>query len=116
MSTLLELRDVRARYGPITALHGVTLSVEEGTTNLGFLKDESKKLVAAGKKAIDIVGFPKDTDAANALKTGKVDAYFADSPVAVYYHIQDPSTFGVQVQPINPIPVGMAFRKTLMPA
>ena len=30
MSTLLELRDVRARYGPITALHGVTLSVEEG--------------------------------------------------------------------------------------
>ena len=30
--------------------------------------------------------------------------------VAVYYHIQDPSTFGVQVQPINPIPVGMAFR------
>jgi branched-chain amino acid transport system ATP-binding protein len=27
---LLELRDVRARYGPITALHGVTLTVDEG--------------------------------------------------------------------------------------
>src|SRR5205085_4516045 len=27
---LLELRDVRARYGPITALHGVSLSVDEG--------------------------------------------------------------------------------------
>ena len=45
------------------------------------------------------------------MKTNKVDAYFADSPVAVYYHIQDPQTFAVQVQPINPIPVGMAFRK-----
>src|SRR5712691_12891747 len=27
---LLELREVRARYGPITALHGLSLSVDEG--------------------------------------------------------------------------------------
>ena len=27
---LLELREVRARYGPITALHGVSLTVDEG--------------------------------------------------------------------------------------
>ena len=27
---LLELRDVEARYGPVKALHGVTLSVDEG--------------------------------------------------------------------------------------
>jgi branched-chain amino acid transport system ATP-binding protein len=27
---LLELRDVHARYGPVRALHGVTLTVEEG--------------------------------------------------------------------------------------
>jgi branched-chain amino acid transport system ATP-binding protein len=30
MSALLELREVEARYGPIKALHGVTLTVEEG--------------------------------------------------------------------------------------
>ena len=30
MAALLELDDVRARYGPIQALHGVSLSVEEG--------------------------------------------------------------------------------------
>ncbi len=30
MAALLELADVDARYGPIQALHGVTLSVEEG--------------------------------------------------------------------------------------
>ena len=30
MSALLELEDVHARYGPVEALHGVSLSVEEG--------------------------------------------------------------------------------------
>ena len=27
---LLELEDVTARYGPVTALHGISLSVDEG--------------------------------------------------------------------------------------
>ena len=27
---LLELRDVEARYGPVKALHGVSLTVDEG--------------------------------------------------------------------------------------
>jgi branched-chain amino acid transport system ATP-binding protein len=30
MAALLELRDVEARYGPVKALHGVTLTVDEG--------------------------------------------------------------------------------------
>ncbi len=30
MTALLELRDVEARYGPVQALHGVSLAVEEG--------------------------------------------------------------------------------------
>jgi branched-chain amino acid transport system ATP-binding protein len=30
VSALLELRDVEARYGPVQALHGVSLDVEEG--------------------------------------------------------------------------------------
>jgi branched-chain amino acid transport system ATP-binding protein len=31
VTALLELRDVEARYGPVQALHGVTLEVEEGS-------------------------------------------------------------------------------------
>jgi branched-chain amino acid transport system ATP-binding protein len=31
VTALLELRDVEARYGPVQALHGVTLDVEEGS-------------------------------------------------------------------------------------
>jgi polar amino acid transport system substrate-binding protein len=94
----------------LASLSGLAVSVEVGTTNAGFLQNESKKLEAAGKKAITIVTFPKDTDAANALKTGKVDAYFGDSPVVAYY-IKKDSSFAFAGQPINPIPVGIALRK-----
>ena len=31
MTPLLELQDVEARYGPVHALHGISLAVEEGT-------------------------------------------------------------------------------------
>jgi polar amino acid transport system substrate-binding protein len=94
----------------LASLSGLSVSVEVGTTNAGFLQNESKKLQAANKKAITMVTFPKDTDAANALKTGKVDAYFGDSPVVAYY-IKKDSSFAFAGQPINPIPVGIALRK-----
>ena len=94
----------------LAALSGKRVSVESGTTNRDFLAAASTKLVKAGKKAITIVTFPKDTDAASALKTGRVDAYFGDSPVAVYYANRDHS-FEVGGSPINPLSIGIAIRK-----
>ena len=91
-------------------LSGKSVSVESGTTNRDFLAAESKKLTKAGKKAINIKTFPKDTDAASALKAGRVDAYFGDSPVVVYYALKDKS-FAVGGSPVNPIPIGIAIRK-----
>lgn len=87
-----------------------TVSVEVGTTNKVFLDEASAALKKKGKPTIKIATFPHDTDAANALKTGRVDAYFGDSPVVAYY-IQRDSTFGFAGSPVNPIPVGMAIRK-----
>src|SRR5947209_19606267 len=66
-------------------LSGKSVSVESGTTNRDFLAAQSAKLAKAGKKGISIKTFPKDNDAAAALKAGKVDAYFGDSPVVVHY-------------------------------
>ena len=94
----------------MTSLAGKSVSVEVGTTNKDYLDVQSKKLKAQGKKPIDVVTFPKDTDAANALKTGKVDAYFGDSPVVAYY-IKKDSSFAFGGSPINPIPVGIAINK-----
>jgi polar amino acid transport system substrate-binding protein len=96
-----------ANISDLQSLAGRTVSVEVGTTNKDFLDAANKKL----SKKMDIVTFPKDTDAANALKTGKVDAYFGDSPVVAYYIQQDPSSFAFAGSPINPIPVGIAVRK-----
>ena len=94
----------------LASLSGKTVSVESGTTNRDFLAAESAKLVKAGKKAINIKTFPKDTDAASALKAGRVDAYFGDSPVVAYY-IQKDKAFAFGGAPINPILVGIAIRK-----
>ncbi len=96
----------------IPSLAGKSASVEVGTTNKDFLDQQSKTLEGQGKKAIDVVTFPKDTDAANALKTGKVDAYFGDAPVVAYYIQKDPASFTFGGSPINPIPVGIAIRKS----
>lgn len=96
----------------IDSLAGKRASVETGTTNKDYLDAQSKKLTAAGKKGITVVTFPKDTDAANALRTGRVDAYFGDAPVVAYYIEQTPNAFSLGGNPVNPIPIGMAIRKS----
>jgi polar amino acid transport system substrate-binding protein len=95
----------------LASLAGKRASVETGTTNKDFLDAQSKTLQSQGKKAIKVVPFPKDTDAANALKTGKVDAYFGDAPVVAYYIEKDPKSFAIGGTPVNPISIGIAIRK-----
>ena len=94
----------------LSDLSGKRVSVEVGTTNKQFLDKESARLKRQGKAKIDVVTFPKDTDAAAALKTGRVDAYFGDSPVVAYY-IERDTSFAFAGSPVNPIPVGIALRK-----
>lgn len=94
----------------IADLAGKSVSVQVGTTNKDFLTAQSKKLQKAGRKPIKIVNFPRDTDAAAALATRKVDAYFGDSPVVAYY-IGKSTAFAFAGQSVNPIPVGIALRK-----
>ena len=98
----------------VTSLSGKVASVEVGTTNKDFLDAQNKKLKAEGKKEFTIRTFPKDTDAAAALKAGRVDAYFADTPVVILYVNKDPSSFQLAKNPtvVNPIPVGVALRKS----
>ncbi len=94
----------------LSDLSGKTVAVESGTTNRDFLAAQSAKLKKAGKGTISIKTFPKDTDAAAALKAGRVDAYFGDAPVAALYAAQDKS-LTVAGSPISPIPIGIATRK-----
>jgi polar amino acid transport system substrate-binding protein len=95
----------------IDSLAGKSASVETGTTNKDFLDAQSKRLTSQGKKAIKVVTFPKDTDAANALRTGRVDAYFGDAPVVAYYIEKTPDAFSLGGTPVNPISIGIAINK-----
>jgi polar amino acid transport system substrate-binding protein len=83
-------------------LCGKSVGVENGTTeadNLNGTGDYKTTggLPAACKKAglaaIDVKPFTKDSDALLALQSGKVAAYFTDSPVAGYYVVQQPDLF-----------------------
>jgi polar amino acid transport system substrate-binding protein len=82
-------------------LCGKSIGAETGTTEVDYLNGTgdykgqglSAACVAAGKPKINVVQFAKDSDALLALQTGKVDAYFADSPVAGYYTVQHPDLF-----------------------
>ncbi len=48
----------------IDSLAGKVASVETGTTNKDYLDAQSKRLTSQGKKAIKVVPYPKDNDAA----------------------------------------------------
>jgi len=82
-------------------LCGKTIGAETGTTEVDYLNGTgdyqgqglSAACAKAGKAKINTVQFSKDSDALLALQTGKVDAYFADSPVAGYYTVLKPDLF-----------------------
>jgi len=85
------------------SLCGKKIAAETGTTEVDYLNGTndykgqglSKACTSAGNPAITVTTFGKDSDALLALQTNKVDAYFADSPVAGYYTVQHPDLFAL---------------------
>lgn len=99
-------------YDSIEALGGKDVAVQNGTTTKQVLEGESKKIEAAGGEKIKVVVFPKDSDAANALRTGKVDAYVTDAPPAAYYVKRSPDAFELAASPqLESAPIGIGLRK-----
>ena len=94
-------------------LSGKTVAVQLGTTNKDALDAQNVTLKAAGKPAIDIQTFEKDTDAFQQLGLGRVDAYSTDSPVVAYYNSlpENKGKYEVGGTPIEPAPIGIAVRK-----
>jgi len=95
-----------------TDLCGKSVAAEQGTTEVDYVLGEgdykgkglNKECAAAGKGDVDMQQFQKDSDALLALTSGQVVAYFADSPVAGYYTVQQPDQFelsGVTVEIAN---------------
>ena len=95
----------------IEDLSGHKVAVENGTTIQELIEDQNKKFQAAGKKAADIVVFPKDTDALQALQIGQVDVYGTTLESAAYYMDKSPKTFEVAGPPFHQILTAIGLRK-----
>ncbi|MDN6555071.1 MAG: ABC transporter substrate-binding protein [Acidipropionibacterium acidipropionici] len=66
------------------SLCGFKVAVQTGTAQETAAKDKSKKCTAAGKKAIDVVSYKSQADAATNVAGGKADVAFADSMIINY--------------------------------
>jgi polar amino acid transport system substrate-binding protein len=90
---------------------GLAAGAALATSNLAYLKTLSGKCTAAGKKAIEVIGFHTDPEGAQSLKTGKVDVYETDAPTVAYFVLQHPKDFQVAGPTVNRTPAGIATRK-----
>lgn len=95
----------------LNSLSGKSVAAESGTTEKDVLSALNVTLKKQGKPTISIKIFPSDTNAAAALLTGKVDAYFADDPPVAYYVKKAGGKFVVAASKIQSAPIGIATRK-----
>ncbi len=95
----------------LASLSGLRVAVQVGTTEKDALTAENKLLAKQNRKPVVIKLFNKDTDAAAALVTGKVDAYFSDDPPVGYYVKQSGGKLEVAADKIQAAPYGIATRK-----
>jgi polar amino acid transport system substrate-binding protein len=92
-------------------LSGLKVAVEDGTTIQTILTTQNDTFKKASKPLIDIVVFPKDTDALQQLQIGQVDAYGTTLETAAYYIGKTPNTFEVAGQPFGQILTGIGVVK-----
>jgi polar amino acid transport system substrate-binding protein len=92
-------------------LSGLKVAVENGTTIDDLLAAQNKKFQAAGKKPMDIVVFPIDTDALQQLQVGQVDAYGTTLESAAYYMKKSPDNFAMAGKPFAQNVTGIGIRK-----
>jgi polar amino acid transport system substrate-binding protein len=95
----------------LASLSGRRVAVQLGTTEKEALTAFNKRLSKQERKPVVIKLFNKDSDAAAALFTGKVDAYFSDDPPVGYYVKQSRGKFEVAANKIQAAPYGVATRK-----
>jgi polar amino acid transport system substrate-binding protein len=92
-------------------LSGVKIAVENGTTIQSLIDEQNAKFAAAGKPAANIVVYPKDSDALQALQINQVDVYGTTLESAAYFMQKASNIFDVGGDPFAKILTGIAVRK-----
>jgi polar amino acid transport system substrate-binding protein len=95
----------------LASLCGLTVSVENGTTEQSDATAQSAKCKKAGKAAVKVSAFP-DQNAANlAISSGRAQVGMADSPVAAYIVKQSHGQFKLTGTSYGTAPYGIALKK-----
>jgi polar amino acid transport system substrate-binding protein len=110
MSLMVKKGNPRHITG-LASLSGLRVAVQVGTTEKDALAAENKLLAERHRELVVVKFFNRDSDAAAALITGKVDAYFSDDPPVGYYVKESSGRFAVAVAKIQAAPYGIATRK-----
>lgn len=95
----------------VDGLCGLNVAAETGTTVTDYLAQQSKACTAAGKKAIAVQTFLRDSDALNQLTLGHVDAYGTTVETASYDMSKASGMFEIAGAPFGQIPTGIATTK-----
>ena len=92
-------------------LCGKTAAAENGTTIADILRTESKKCQSAGKPAITVRLFLRDSDALQQLGLEQVDAYGTTTETVSFVTSKQADKFETGGEPFGEIECGIATRK-----
>jgi polar amino acid transport system substrate-binding protein len=103
-SVLLTVKGNPDHLTTLNALAGKTVAAQSGTIQAQMLTTLAKQLAAAGKPAVKVITFPKDSDALLAVQAGKAVADFVQLPDAAYTSktAGDGSVYQIVVDPAAP--------------
>ena len=105
----------KASGGPkvtgLSSLCGLTVSVENGTTEQTDAEAQSTKCTNAGKKAVTVKAFPDQNGANLAIASGQAQVGMADSPVAGYIVRTSHGQFKLVGKSYGTAPYGIALPK-----
>ena len=83
-TSFFEKADAPSGVNTLADLCGKKVAVQKGTTQADDAAAQSKKCASAGKPKVDLLVFPDQNGANNALISGRAQVGMADSPVAAY--------------------------------
>jgi polar amino acid transport system substrate-binding protein len=95
----------------LAELCGKKVASETGTTIADLLRAQSKKCTAAGKPAITIRLFLRDSDALQQLGLKQVDVYGTTTETVSFVTAKQPDSFAIAGKPFGEILAGIATRK-----
>ena len=96
----------------IASICGLTVSVEQSTTEEKDAKAQGTKCTKAGKKSVTVSVFPNQNLANVAVSSGHAQLGFADTPVAGYQVKQSGGKFKLVGAAYAPAPYGLAVAKS----